>query len=116
MSTITTQLADALRRYLDCAPTRDAPGDTPAKQAREALAYDARKPEPPSLADALRAILNSKTQAEAYAAQTAAREVLFAYDAQQAQEQGEIGDCPACKALHGVCGYHYRKFFANNPC
>lgn len=46
MKTIADQLADALRRYLDCDPARDNRGDTPAKQAREILAaYMTRKRE-----------------------------------------------------------------------
>lgn len=49
------QLADALRRYLDCDPARDNRGDTPAKQAREILAaYDAEEGTADELAETQR--------------------------------------------------------------
>lgn len=135
MKTTTDKLADALRICTDLLPSHyRAEHD----RASEALAaYDARKPEPPSLADALRALLDATAINPDFAAtghkeeqrvDTAAREALAAYDAQQARQADavalirEIALTEACgnsepdvmaRALDGIIG-RCEGFIANH--
>ena len=58
MSGVIKQLLDALNRYLDCDPARTFEGDTPANQARQAIAAaeQAQQAEPVAADPAVAAI------------------------------------------------------------